>query len=528
MLDLKWIKGMMAMIIAAFGLIACGDDDEGGKDPEPQKPSLEVKVKSTSITEGEEIEAEEQHTLTVEFTHAVKVADASKVTLNGKALSPRSVAGSPTKIEVALPQLEQDTKYAFVIADGGIVADEDGKSSVQAFTLNFRTFYDPIISITLPDNEAARLCRAMGWGWNLGNHFDSSSGEDNKLPMPKDASGNYTYWDGAKPTQQLYKNLKAIGAGTVRIPVTWGCYQGASPEYIIDKTFAADVKRNVDWAIEQGLYVVLNTHHDEYWLDAINAAKDPALNEKIKARITATWKQIATQYKDYGDHLIFEAFNEIHDEGWGWTGGFDYKPAYAIVNEWNQLAVDVIRATGGNNASRWIGVEGFCANPEFTYKDFFVIPKDPAKHIMVGVHSYDPYNFCTPGTIAGWGHGYKGNDSDENELANRLAKLRNMFLEKNIPVYMGEYGVTTRSIASQEPFRHYYLEYFTRAAYYQGIPCMLWDNHNLGSSGERFKFINHNDGTLYEKDLVKMMIKAATDPSEKYNVKTIYRKAPKK
>ena len=106
------------------------------------------------------------------------------------------------------------------------------------------------------DNDATALAKKLGWGWNLGNHFDTSSGEDGKRDP---------YWDGATPTAGLYTKLKAAGASTVRIPVTWGNYQSTTDgQWTIDANFMAAVKQNVEWAEAAGLNVILNIHHDEY------------------------------------------------------------------------------------------------------------------------------------------------------------------------------------------------------------------------------------------------------------------------
>ena len=81
---------------------------------------------------------------------------------------------------------------------------------------------------------ALRMARAMGWGWNLGNHFDTGANSDaagNPIDFQRPKWG---YWDGATPTRQLYQNLASIGVGTVRIPVTWGVYQANDADYTID------------------------------------------------------------------------------------------------------------------------------------------------------------------------------------------------------------------------------------------------------------------------------------------------------
>ena len=370
---------------------------------------------------------------------------------------------------------------------------------------------------------ALRMARAMGWGWNLGNHFDTGANSDaagNPIDFQRPKWG---YWDGATPTRQLYQNLASIGVGTVRIPVTWGVYQANDADYTIDADYMAEVERNVLWALNAGLYVVLNTHHDEYWQDIVTAVKDKERNAWIEDRLTKTWTQIANRFRNCGNHLIFETMNEIHDESWGWKGGYNYNPVYALMNEWNKVCIDAIRATGGNNATRWIGIPGFCANPSFTV-DKVTIPAGD-NHIMVAVHCYDPFDFCTEGKVQQWGHWYKGNDRDERQIQDLFEKLYKTYVAKDIPCYMGEYGVVKRKSDADEKYREYYLEYFTRCASLKGIPMMLWDNNTL--SGEAFQFISHDDGTFpseLNESLVRMMIHAATSTDPAYTLKSVYDK----
>lgn len=511
--------------VLSLTFVSCGEPEE--KEPVIKEDLVLI---SSSIQNGETVDA--SRVTKIEFDYKptnIKVPSGAAITLNGTKI-PVHRSSKTTAIEIDV-DLEVNKDYHLVIPSGTVVDLSNQNRTAPTYVLDFNTHRAPVDETEI---SAETLVQALGFGWNLGNHFDSYD--------PGNVQGNYRitwgnppYWDGVRPTQALYANLASYGIKTVRMCVTWGPYQDMTDgKFTIADGYMKEVQQNVDWALKAGLNVLLNTHHDEYWQDIISAASNAQTNTKIKERIVATWKQIAEYYKDYDQKLLFETFNELHDDGWGWTGGYNYKPVYALMDEWNQVAVDAIRATGGNNATRWIGIPGFCASPTFTSgdKNLLKIPNDPAKHIMVAVHTYDPFNFCTEGTVGRWGHTYRGNDNEENNMKNMFAKLKKEFVDKGIPCYFGEFGCETREKPEDEPFRTYFMEYLCRTSYFAGIPVMLWDNNNndqgTGGGGECFWYINHEDGTLNTPALISTMVKAATSTDPNYTIESVYNSAPKK
>ena len=512
---------MMACTLI-LGLVACGDDDSD--DPVNPTPSINITLRSQSISEGAEVDAKSTTQLSLTYSTIVKVAATAKITLNGTPLTASRNPQDVTNIIIPL-SLEEGTSYTLSIAAGSIVANNDATVSAPAFTLNFKTKSKE----QAIDNNAVALTKKLGWGWNLGNHFDTSSGEDGK-------PAQWGYWDNATPTQQLYTNLKKEGVSTVRICVTWGNYQKADP-WTIDAAYMAEVKQNVDWAEGAGLNVILNMHHDEYWMNIKDAASNNIVNDQIKDRITKTWTQIAQTFKDKGDFLFFETFNEVQDGGWGWGDNLkDGGKQYRTLNEWNQTAVDAIRATGSNNATRWIGVPAYASSPQFALQSTFVLPTDEANHIMVSVHYYDPSNFTlTPDNSGGkseWGHtaaaGKYDEGSNEDHVVDTFQKLQKKYIANNIPVYVGEYGCVMHKTNRSNLFRNYYLEYVCRAAHTYNLPVCIWDNNLVGGGNEHHGYFNHNNGTYLNgmETLVQTMIKAATSDDDSYTLDTIYNKAP--
>lgn len=515
---------LVSAVFAPILLLSCsGGDEETTETPTAQY----INLRSCSVADGAEYSAPDLKEITLSYGRVVSVSSSANITLNGVKCAARSGAATAMDVVVTLPALEEGKSYTLNVPEGSIVGKDDKNLVAKSFSVTFKTKegYKPI------SNDATALTKRLGWGWCLGNHFDTSTGKDGE-------PASYGYWDNAKPTKSLYTNLKKAGVSTVRIAVTWGNYQDVNNNYAISPSYMAEVKQNVDWAEAAGLNAIINLHHDEYWLDIKGAAGNNITNDAVKNRIEKTWRQIAETFKDKGDFLLFESFNEIQDGKWGWgdnrtDGGRQYK----TLNEWNQLVVDVVRSTGGNNSKRWIGVPAYASNPSFALEESFVLPSDAANRIMVSVHFYDPNTFTlAPENNDGkseWGHtaaaGKFQAGSNEEHVVSTFSKLYEKYIMKNIPVYIGEYGCVMHNNDRSNLFRNYYLEYVCRAAYMYCMPVMLWDNNVKGGGNEHHGYFNHTDGTYLNNSeaLVQMMIKAATSTDANYTLDTVYNKAPK-
>ena len=504
---------IFALISSLFIATSCGDDST---EDAPTGMQATIVTRSSSIKEGTEVDAATVTKITISYnTTVTQLADAN-ITLNGVKVVGQKGATTAMDMDIAVT-LEDGKEYTLIIPEGSVVATNDANRTAPEFVLHFKT--KKSLEDSLPDNDAMAVTRMLGFGWNLGNHFDSHN-DGKKVP---ESWGSW--WDHATPTEALYQNLAKAGVKTVRIPVTWGPWQGAAPEYLIEDSYMSLVKNNVLWAKAAGLNVVLNTHHDEYWQDAYSASSNTETNEEIKARIVATWKQIAETFKDEDDYLILETFNELNHSWAAPTNG-----ELKIMNEWNQLVVNTIRETGGKNATRWIAVPSYQASPTYALDSRFVIPADNANKLIVAVHCYDPYNFTLAENLGEtWGH-KTGNSYDEKNITELLSKLKAQFIEKNIPCYLGEIGCSRHTTDLGNACRDYYLEYFCRAAHYAGLAVTLWDNFSPGDGAEHHAYISHNDGSWMNdsEELVKTMIKAATSTDPTYTLESIYNRAPSK
>ena len=503
------LLSIFALISSLFIATSCGDD---ATEDVPTGKRTTIVTRSSSIKEGAEVDAATVTKITISYNTTVTQAADANITLNGVKVVGQK--GTTTAMDMdIMVTLEEGKEYTLIIPEGSVVSTTDANQTAPEFVLHFST--KKSLEDSLPDNEAMAVTRMLGFGWNLGNHFDSHS-NGNKC----------NWWDNVNTTEALYQNLAQAGVKTVRIPATWGPWQGEAPDYKIEDSFMATIKENVLWAKAAGLNVILNSHHDEYWQNAYSASTNTETNEALKARIVATWKQIAEEFKNEGDYLILEAFNELNNN-WAVPTNGELK----IMNEWNQLVVNTIRATGGNNATRWISVPSYQASPTYALDSRFTIPTDDANKLIVAVHCYDPYNFTLnkEKLAETWGHS-AGNANDEKSITTLLNKLKETFIDKNIPCYLGEIGCSIHETELGNKCRDYYLEYFCRAAHYAGLAVTLWDNHNPGAGTEHHNYFSHADGTWMNdsESLIKTMIKATTSTDPTYTLESIYNRAPKK
>ena len=369
---------------------------------------------------------------------------------------------------------------------------------------------------------------AMGPGWNLGNQMDA---------INNGVSGE-TVWGNPKCSQATFDAVKAAGFKAVRICVTWEGHIGAAPAYILEDKWLNRVEEIVGYAEKAGLVAIVNTHHDEsYWLDIAKAYNNATQNEKVQEEIFCVWTQIARRFADKGEWLVFESFNEIQDGGWGWSAAFQSNPdaQYKVLNQWNQVFVDAVRATGGNNATRWLGIPGYAASPTFTIKGL-ALPKDhtSANRLMVAMHDYDPYDYTlnTENFVRQFGHTadpqLKISGDNEAGLRWTFDQIKNTYIDKGIPVYLGEMGCSRHS-DEDYPFQKYYMEYFCKAAADRTLPLFVWDNGVKGIGAEKHCYIDHGTGAFPDgkaKELVGIIVKAVTTKDPAYTLESIYDSAP--
>lgn len=358
------------------------------------------------------------------------------------------------------------------------------------------------------DISGLEFAAQMGFGWNLGNTLDALHG--NGVDSEKG-------WGQPVTTKEMIDGLAASGIKTIRIPVSWRNHITDVKNYTIDPQWMARVKTIVDWAIDDGMFVVLNCHHDN-----LENAKEFApgkgyyplkkYQEESEKFLRAIWFQISKTFNDgYDEHLVFETLNEPrligHEHEWSYEKTCkSCKEAMDVLNHFNQTIVDVIRSSGGNNAVRFIGVPSLSCGVDPLLAQDFVLPTDPSSRIMAAVHMYSPYPFAMdPNPKIN-----KFTDAHKADLERTFTKLYTKFCTKNIPVYIGEMGATNKENLKE---RELWFKYFVSHAMEKGIPCMLWDNGGYDASSkdysEKYGFYCRPQKKWYFPTLIRIAVMAA-------------------
>lgn len=330
--------------------------------------------------------------------------------------------------------------------------------------------------------EATRL---MGNGINLGNTLEAC---DNNVGIKTNTPLSYeTHWGQPKTTQAMIDGMKAAGFDTIRIPVAWmtnatHLYEG---DYTIDADYMDRVEEVVRYARKAGMYVIINDHWDGGWYGMFGSESAETRALAMEA-YKGMWQQIAERFRDYSDYLIFESANE--ELG----GRFDENSPlycsdsvvtyltdderYALTNEINQTFVDVVRATGGNNATRFLLIAGYSTDIDKTCDDRFQMPKDTVdSKLMVSVHYYDPWSYCGASSAVSatkW-----GKVSDYEYMDQQLAKMTK-FTEAGYGVVIGEYGALPCSDGLKDNTLAYHTAFLDACTKYNLTNC-LWDCSGL-------------------------------------------------
>lgn len=343
-------------------------------------------------------------------------------------------------------------------------------------------------------NDAKKVASLMYPGWNLGNTMEATG---------EGLAAEYS-WQPTVTTQELMDFIKRSGFRSVRIPCSWDIH--ADAEGNIDKQWMARVKEIVDYCVKDGLYVVLNDHWDNGWIEVMGFSKtnkefeivDEQTIQLKAARLQYIWKQIAKAFKGYDEHLLFAGLNEPFQEYFLFNGR--HKELTPILQRYNQAFVNAVRSTGGKNKKRILVVQAPSVNiSSATNEEIgFTMPTDPVGdgRLMVEIHYYDPWDFCgqQDGGKRFWGQSQHVKDNpytcewgEENWVASQFASMKKKFYDQGYPVILGEYGLNWREIDDLQEVhdasvKAWYKE-VTKEAISNGCIPMLWDINHINRSG---------------------------------------------
>ena len=280
------------------------------------------------------------------------------------------------------------------------------------------------------EESAVNAVKNMGIGTNFGNCTDVVAMWMN---MNSNSVTDFEKaWGQVPTTKPMVDFLKKNGFNSVRIPVTW--FQHMKKDGTVDEAWMNRIQEIVDYVIDNGMYCILNVHHDtgadsddvKHWIKA-----DEANYNENKEKFEYLWTQIATRFKNYDHHLVFEGYNEMLDANNTWNAPKDAS-SYKGLNGYAQSFVNAVRATGGNNATRNLIVNTYAAACGNDVLNNLTIPTDKVEgHIAVEVHTYSPWDWFAKG---------KWDASCSKEIADMFTRLNSKFISKGIPCIIGEYG----------------------------------------------------------------------------------------
>lgn len=342
----------------------------------------------------------------------------------------------------------------------------------------------PADNSNMGDLSSQAFARSLGVAWNLGNTLEATGGE--------------TAWGNPYTTREMINCVKKLGFTTIRIPVSWLMHgDGKYGDYHIAKEWLDRVETVVNYALDAGLYVMINEHYDSGAFNDLSAAKREAQLKKAEVM----WRQIAIRFRDYDRRLIFAGFNENYHEADATLNG-----SAETLESQNLLLerfVKTVRETGGRNAYRYLAVQAYETNIPSRLQHLR-LPEDSVKRLLVECHCYTPYAF----TIAPAYENWMGNEEFlylwdtyltdqtnsfymEAEVRAEIKKFGDWCKEKQVGALLGEFGTTDRydlAKAAGKLQQHYearaWWSYVVAdECAKHGICPMLWDNGDAKNNG---------------------------------------------
>jgi endoglucanase len=399
-------------------------------------------------------------------------------------------------------EIERTAKLTFVM-------DSKKTVTIKVVQAGHKDMYPDYSSRIAPDatgmgSSAKVLAAKMFAGWNLGN----------SLEVPGDETG----WGNPKTTRRLIDSVKVVGINTIRIPCAWDSYIENTTTCKLSATWLARVKEVVDYCYSNDMYVIINIHWDGGWLqDNPTLAKQKAVNAKQKA----LWQQIAVNFRDYDEHLLFAGTNEVNTGSNTAIGD-----NFTVQMSYNQTFVDAVRSTGGKNSYRNLVIQAFNTNIDLAVSHLTVSTDSVQNRLMVEVHYYDPWDFAGLEADASWAtmkynwgapfstYGSISNWGQEEYVITQFQKMKTNFVDKGYPVILGEFGALRRSALTGTTLEHHlgsrawYFQYVSQQAKTYGLVPFYWDNGFTGNFG--CAMFNRSDGSVFDRQALNAYLTGVT------------------
>jgi len=358
-------------------------------------------------------------------------------------------------------------------------------NSPQTRYMEQNNLYD---SLSIKEVTAYHIIRNITVGWNLGNTLDTAELD---WINSNSISDYERAWGNPVTTKRNIDTIKNAGFNTIRIPVSWS--KCIDSEYNIRQDWMKRVKEVTDYAVSNKMIIIINTHHDESIFKYIDSGM-----EESKKALKKIWEQIAEYFKDYGAYLLFEALNEPRTKELSteWTGGTASE--HLNLNIMNQLFVDTVRSTGGNNAYRTLIIPTYGASPSQFAMSGLKMPNDTIeKRIIVSIHVYEPYHFVSHDQAEkNWS---RANVNNKSAVTAPIDRAYNTFVSKGIPVIIGEFSAADKN---NETIRADWAEFNVSYAKSKGIPCIWWDD------GGHLKLLDRQNNKIIFPEIVNRIMQS--------------------
>ncbi len=467
----------------------------------PSDREAVITITAGSLTKQVKVTQKLKNFLTLEHKNYTATTVGGDITVNVQ--SGLDYTATIPQDWIALKSTSADKKtQVFTIAENPtnitrtgliIYASEDLKDTVKVVQTG-KDLSIPADAIGM-SSTATVLAKKIKIGLNIGNTMEATGGE--------------TGWGNPLITNDLIKAIKLNGFNAIRLPVAWNQYADQTSS-IIKSSWLARVKQVVQYCVDNDMYVIVNIHWDGGWLENnCTEAKKVENNAKQKA----FWEQIAVTLRDFDEHVLFASANEPNVKD---------ATQMSVLLSYHQTFIDAVRSTGGKNAYRVVIVQGPSTDIETTNKLMTQLPTDKvANRMMAEVHYYTPWNFCGMDKDESYGKMFyywgAGNHSTSDTARNptwgeeatvdtNFALMKKQFVDKGIPVVLGEFGAITRTNLTGDALklhlasRAYYFKYVTKQAIANGILPFFWDTGSL---------INRNNYSVSDQQALDGLIQGA-------------------
>jgi len=259
---------------------------------------------------------------------------------------------------------------------------------------------------------------------------------------------------------------------------------------VINASYMTTVTNVVNWCTAKGLYVILNDHWDGGWFESSNFGR---YSSQTNSKLQNIWTQVAKNFKNYDGHVLFACANEPNASDQTGTN---------VLFQYYRNWVTTVRSTGGNNSTRWLVVQGPQTNIDksCSYITTAIWPSDPAKHLMLECHYYEPFQFTQLSPDASWGamfyfwgaqYHVAGGPTNRNAtwgeesfVDAEMDKMKAQWVNAGIPVLLGEWrasakptepDLTGQYITQNYNACTYWNYYIHNKAVADGLYATAWD-----------------------------------------------------